>query len=372
LIDERPTIALVGPAYPYRGGIAQYTTQLHRSLSRAGEVLTISFEKLYPPFLYPGTSDIEVGAEDAAEPGVEYVIHTYRPWSLNEVARRITAIAPDVVLLTWWTLFWQPGFAYLAWLLHRRGITVLYICHNVVDHDATGVKEAISRFLLRFVDGYIVHSSGDEQKLLSYYEKPILNTKVLPVFDQYKPSRQEITKRGRLEILFFGIIRPYKGLEDLVEALAILDDADVYLTIVGEPWIDPTELSARLESSAAPNVEADLRFVSDADAAFYFGRADVVAIPYRQSTASAVASLAFNYRKPVLATRVEGIKDLVAEGQTGWLVEPRSPGAIAATLAEITRADAERMAPSIERFCEEHSWDSLSEQIIRFARDNRA
>jgi len=367
--DKTPRTALIGQVFPYRGGIAQYNTQLHRALTLNKAHITLSFKKLYPKFLYPGASDIEVGAQGKKEDNVDYLIHVYKPWSLYNTAARIEEEDIDVAFLTWWTLIWQPGIAFLAWLLRRRGIKVVYICHNVFDHDGSAFKKNISKHLLKYADGYVVHSTGDEKALKRYYpNKPMLNTKVLPVYDHYPMSKKQAVKRGRLEILSFGFIRPYKGLDDLVTALAQLNDSTLFLTVVGESWIDPKELKAKLRNMGAPNVETQLKYVDDEEAAFYFSRADIVAIPYRQDTASAVASLAFNYKKPLLGSNVEGIKDIIESNKTGWLVEPSSPESIAGILKKITRSDVEKMRPNIEKFCKEHSWDSMAEKLSAFAK----
>lgn len=360
-------IGLIGQVSPYRGGISQYNTQLHRALRHIVTPVTVSFDKLYPQFLYPGESDTEAGAKDWKEPGVEYLIHVYKPWTLLKSTSRMKAEGAEVVFLTWWTLIWQPGMAFLAWLLSRKGIKVVYICHNVFDHDGKGLKKHISKYLLKYADGFVVHSTGDERALKEIYDKPILNTKVLPVYDQYPVAIQAAPKRGKLEILFFGFIRPYKGLDDLIEALAKLNNPNIYLTIVGEPWIKPAELNSKIKQFKAPNVETHLKYVDKDQAAFYFSRADLVAIPYRHDTASAVASLAFNYRKPLLGSRVQGIKDIIEDNITGWLIEPGSPESIAKKIKNISRGDTERMKPNIEKFCKENSWDNLAKNISEFA-----
>ncbi len=364
---KKHKIALVGPVYPFRGGISQYNTQLRRALLGSSNVLTISFSKLYPDILYPGESVIDSDSNGNKEPNTEYIIHAYKPWTIFNAAKCIEKADVNVAFLTWWTIFWQPGLALLAWLLKRKGIRVIYICHNVYDHDARGLKQRISKSILKRADGYVVHASPDENKLKLLTSKPVLNTKVLPVYDHYPSERKDVIKRGRLEILFFGFIRPYKGLDDIVKALAMLDDKEVYLSIVGEPWIDSEELSKQIRSINAPNIETCFRYVNDTEASFYFSRADLVVIPYREPAASAVASLAFNYKKPILGSNVEGIKDIIDNYKTGWLVDPRSPEQLKEKIAEITRKDAKAMTQNIIKFCDEHSWSSLAKKITQFS-----
>src|SRR6185312_3572082 len=105
------------------------------------------------------------------------------------------------------------------------------------------------------------------------------------------------------------------------DALASLADTDVHLTVVGEPWCKPAELRARVQASGAPNVDLHLEYVDEAAMSGFFARADLVVLPYRTETPSAVAALAYHFDRPILATRVNGLKDVVEEGHTGWLVD---------------------------------------------------
>lgn len=358
-------VVLVGPIFPLRGGIAQYNTQLHRALQKQSEVLTVSFKRLYPDWLYPGKSDTEPDAKNHTEKGVRYIVDAYSPFSLHRAINEITENQSDFVVLTWWTLFWQPGFAYMAWRLRRRGVKTAFLCHNVVDHDASRVKKIISKFFLRQADGYIVHATEEKKLLRDLGMKGfILNTKALPIYDHYPKASKTLVKRGRLEILFFGFIRPYKGLNVLLSALSELKDKDIFLTVVGEYWGNEEDFRKEVKAKDIPNVELHLEYVDDKSAANYFKRADVVAQPYLSATGSAVVSVAYHYRKPVLATKVGGLKDSVTEGKTGWLVKQNSSLDLANVIKEITREQALSMTTEIDEFCQRNSWAGLASKII--------
>ncbi len=196
-------------------------------------------------------------------------------------------------------------------------------------------------------------------------EAPILK-RIHPIYAQFPAPDKKLAKRGKLELLFFGFIRPYKGLDILLEALDLLGDDDIHLTIVGEQWGKPDELNEAIDRME--NVEAHLEYVSDQEAANYFARADVVVLPYRAATGSGVVTLAYNYGKPVLATNVGGLKDAVADAKTGWLVEPDSPRALADRIKKIKRKDLAGMKPAIKKFCKDNSWDAMADAIREFAR----
>lgn len=364
-----PKVALIGPAAPYRGGIAQYTTELHKALSRYCNLYTFSFKRLYPPVLYPGRSDKEPGMEGYRLPTVDYTLDIYSPLSLRKTADEIVAARCEVAIISWWTLIWQPGCAYIARRLKKHGIKVVFLCHNLFDHDATGLKRQVSERLLTQADAFIVHSKEAESIIKSLKPTASVLTRLLPIYTQFPAPRKILNKRGRLELLFFGLVRPYKGLDDLMEALGQLKDSRVFLTVVGEAWDDAVELQKRWQDMNVPNLELHLEYVDDQTAANYFARADVVVLPYRSATGSAVLGLAYNYGKPVLATRVGGLPDGVIEGKTGWLTEPNSPVALAKSISNIGRKQLPRMESEIKILCQANSWEKMAEAVAKFLRD---
>ncbi len=363
-------VALIGPIEPYRGGIAQYNTQLHQALQDYADVKVISFKRQYPKWLYPGKDDKELDYRQTPDSNVSYLIDAYSPLSLKKAIDNVIANKTEVVFVTWWTLFWQPGFAYLARRLRKKGIKVIYICHNVFDHDSKKIVQNTSKLFLDQTDGFIVHATEEEQLLRSLYkDMPILNTKTLPVHDGFPIAKGTLEKRGRLELLFFGFIRPYKGLDVFVDALAMLNDKDVYATVVGETWSNVNALEQEIKQKNIPNIELHLKYVSGTDAAEYFARADVTVLPYKSATGSAVASLAYFYKRPILGTRVGGLRDVVLEGKTGWLVEPDSPRALAEAIRKLGRKSAKDTEKFIAAFCKENGWKMMAKRFVDFAKE---
>lgn len=367
----RPHIALIGPVAPLRGGIAQYTTQLHEALGSVSELQTVSFKRQYPGWLYPGASE---KAPDGPQqvPGVRYELDVYNPFTWRRAADRIAKNGCDVAILDWWTLFWQPGFAYIARRLRRRGVKTVFLCHNLFDHDAHGLKRRLSELLLKQADAYIVQAA--EQQALLAQIKPDAPSllRIHPIYTRFPEPTRQLPRRGRLELLFFGFIRPYKGLDLLVQALARLHDSEVYLTVVGEPWKDADRLKQELLGAGVPNLELHLEYVTDAEAADYFVRADAVMLPYRSATGSGVVAVAYHYGKPVVATRVGGLQDAVWDGRTGFLVAPDSPDALAEAVRGLDRGQLTAMQPAIEQFCSENSWEAMAAAICKFAQEEVA
>lgn len=364
--STEPKVVLVGPIAPYRGGIAQYSNQLYKALQKISQVRAVSFSKQYPKWLYPSATDKEGTGELKAD-GVDFSLNIYSPLSWRRTAKSIARQKPDLVIICWWTLIWQPAFAYMARYLRARGIKTYFLCHNLYDHSAKKPVASFSKGLLKQADGYIVHSEDQQAEIKQLKPSAEIIYRPHPIYNQFPAAKTHLAKRGRLELLFFGFIRPYKGLDILLKALAKTKDQDVYLTVAGEAWEDPAGLKKMIQELNIPNVEMILKYVDDETAAKYFDRADVVALPYRSATGSGVVSVAYHYLKPVLASEVGGLKDVVIDGQTGWLVKPNSAEAISQALSKISRSEAKNKTAGIKEFCRQNSWEKMAEAIIKRA-----
>jgi len=365
---DPPHIALIGPVLPFRGGIAQYTTRLRRALASKCALQTISYHRQYPAWLYPGKSDREPNQASYREPGVEYILDSVNPLSWRRAIHFIAADHCDLAVFDWWTLFWAPAIALMARSVRRRGVRVAFLCHNLADHDSGLLKRKLAKLLLSPADAYLVHSTEQKTSLESSFPGKMVITHPVPLFDQFPPPSEQLPKRGRLELLFFGFIRPYKGLEVLVDALARLGDTQVYLTVVGEPWLPADELRKRIDATHAPNIELHLDYVDDQAAANFFGRADLVVLPYLSASGSGVAAMAFHYGCPILATRTGGFPDVITEGETGFLVMPGSVEDLANAIRSLTRAGLEIMRECVLARKARFTWDSLAECVLQIAR----
>jgi Glycosyltransferase len=361
-------LGLVGPTRPYRGGISHYTTELKRALESVGAApAMVSFRFQYPRWLYPGESDLEPDASGVRESNVEYILTPFSIPSWHRAVDYLRSSGCSHVVLPWWTLFWAPALWYMAVRLRADSIAVIFLCHNLTDHGAAGIRAWLAKRFLGAGSAYIVHSSAQAKTLAHTFGKPLLQ-RHHPVYGHFPPPSTQLSKRGRVELLFFGFIRPYKGLENLVEALADLDDPDVFLTVAGEPWGDTGYLDLA-KQRLGERLDLHLGYISPQRAADLFSRADIVALPYLSASGSGVAALAYHYGKPVLATSVGGFRDIVMDGLTGWLVPPGSAEALAKAIASISREDATRLAPHIARFVEDNSWKGMATAIQSFAMD---
>ena len=359
--QTRRRIIVVGPMPPFRGGIAHHTTTLCKVLVKSADLLAISFTRQYPRFLFPGESDQEPDGVRLDEPYVRYLIDSLNPLTWRAALRVILSASPEIVLFPWWTVYWVPCFWYLARGCRRANIHVRILCHNVVDHETVAWKRALTKVFLKQGQSFLVQSPEEEKRLKNFLPGAKVFMHPHPIYERFPSPEGKLPRRADLELLFFGFVRPYKGLDVLIDALGLLRNKSVHLTVVGEFWGGRKELEGQIQQLGLQNrVELVPRYVTDQETAEYFARADVLVLPYRSATGSGVLGIAYYYGKPVIVSRVGGLADMVEENQTGLIVPPGSPEALAEAISSITAETATRMAPAIDRLAKTMTWESLA------------
>jgi glycosyltransferase involved in cell wall biosynthesis len=376
-------LALIGPVYPYRGGIAHFTTGLYRALQKAGhEVLLISFSRQYPQWLFPGQTDKDPSQKPQSVGDAHYWLDSVNPLTWLTTFFRIQRYRPEIVVMQWWTPFWAPAwfvFGVLNRLILR--IPIVYFCHNVLPHETRPWDRWLAKLALRQGMAFIVQSAEEKDLLLSLIPGAQVQISCLPAFDMLasqKISRSQACQQLGLApdlpvLLFFGIVREYKGLEDLLQALPAVKESigQVLLIIAGEFWENKQPyLDAIQRMGVRDSVLVDDRYIPDEDAAVYFSAADALVAPYRRVTGSAVIPTARAFHLPVVATNLPAIAQAL-DRQSGRLVPPRDPDALAAAITE-TLAGEEPPYQSSTLDRAELSWDHLVTSIEESAGENQS
>jgi glycosyltransferase involved in cell wall biosynthesis len=281
------------------------------------------------------------------------------------VCRSLEDHDPKAVIIPWWTVFWAPFIGFVAKYLGRRNITVLFLLHNVYDHETTFWKKPLNRFVLSQGSHFLVQSQEAASTLAALIPEAPIAVHPHPVNQQFPPPKGVLPRRARLELLFFGFVRPYKGLDVLLEAMVLLKDEDVFLTIAGEWWTRNGKLRRLLEDSVIKEkVEVIDRYINFQDAAEYFSRADTVVLPYRCSYGSSVVPLAYRYGRPVIATTVGGFNEIVEDDVSGRLVPPENPYVLAEVIREFLKRPPNDMREGIESIAQGLTWESLSQCVL--------
>lgn len=363
-------VCLIAPVPPFRGGIPKYCYSLAKELEKRHELLLLSYKRLYPAFLYRNRSQIDPDIDRADVLNeferLSYDIDSANPLSWLETSRKVAAFSPDIVILPWWVAYWAPMYAYLLSSLRKRGIKVVFLCINVFEHENSAIKKYLTKFLLSKAGSIIVHSEQEKNEALEINPKATVKTHLLPLFeyDTCKTTRHD----AALNMLFFGFVRPYKGLDTLLKAVGILRDRDIVLTIAGEFWKNKDEylkLISDLDISGKVNVID--RYVSDNEMSLYFSSADLVVLPYKEAKTSGIIATAYGFRKPVLATNVGGFHEIVKDGYTGKLVPPDDPQSFANGIVWFLNNKKIDFEENISVFVSQNmSWGSLVDAIEEF------
>jgi glycosyltransferase involved in cell wall biosynthesis len=369
---------LIGPTYPFRGGIAHHTTLLARALRQEHETLFISFIRQYPAWLFPGRSDRDPSQQPVIAEA-ERLLDPLNPLSWRRTYRRIREWQPEVLVIPWWVPFWAPAWAVLGRAVKRAAMPpkLLFICHNVVPHERGLFDRLALRLALAPADGFVVHSQQDRARLLGHFPAATVTVTPLPTYAALGP---EGTSAGlpdgipadRPLLLFCGFVRPYKGLDVLLDALpAVLERRPAHLLVAGEFWRGAEEYRRQIERLGLDEAVTILdTYVPNEDLSGLIRQAQVVVLPYRDATQSAVVQLAFGLGRPVITTNVGGLAEAVIDGQTGLIVPPEDPPALAAA---IVRFFAEELGPVFEANIagqrERFSWRRLVEGLEGLAQE---
>jgi glycosyltransferase involved in cell wall biosynthesis len=317
-------IAIVGPAHPYKGGSAQHTTMLAHRLSDAGhEVTLLSWRDQYPKRLYPGQLTVDK-PEVELFPDTHWPLRWYRPDGWWRTGRRIAASGCDAVLLAIFTPFQVPAYLTLAKAARARGAKIIAVVHNVLPHEHRRFDKPAMRALLRSVDAVVVHSKEEAALAASLSSTP-LEIAALPLHLPHAEAGLS-APNGHApvhnQLLFFGMVRHYKGLDVLIRALAETKP-DVSLTVAGEIWDGREELVQLISDLRLDNrVTLHDGYVPADEVAAVFATSDALVLPYRSGTASQNALIALQFGVPVIATRAGAISDAVIDGVNGLLCAP--------------------------------------------------
>jgi len=364
----RRRVALIAPLAPYRGGIARHSTALARALEARGDLRldAVSFSRLYPRLLYPGADQIDPGAALPAVPRRRDVLDTLAPWNWRRLADEIAAEAPELAVMPAWTFFVAPCLGAVAAGLRRRGVPVTMVVHNAEDHEGAGWKRALMRRQLARASAIVTHNEAIAGSLAALGLTAPVTLRPHPVYDDFPAPEGALPREAPLELLFFGLVRPYKGLEILLDALAEAPADTVRLSVVGEHWGGLDETRAQIARLAlSDRVRLVPRYVSDQEAAEHFARADALVTPYRSASASGVIAMAQHYRLPVIASDLPGLAEAVRDRETGWLFPVGDRAALARLIAgPVTRDAAAAMAPAIDAARAERSWAAFADAVL--------
>lgn len=375
-------IAIVSTAYPLRGGIAQFTGILYNKLKQKGhDVHVITFKRQYPKLFFPGKSQFDFSHDESVKIPTEPIIDSIGPFSWFKAARRIARLQPDLLVFRYWMPFFAPCYGTIAWLAKQfANVKILYICDNVIPHERRLGDTLLTKFAFRFGDGFIVQSQAVREQLLALFPRARHQVVPHPVYEIFGEPMDKAEAKRRLGIteerviLFFGYVRVYKGLDLLLQAMPeILQKVKVKLLVVGEFYENEAAFRKQIaDLKIADAVEVRAEFVANEEVSLYFSACDVVTLPYRSATQSGIVQIAYQLNKPCIVTNVGGLAEVVLDDQTGFVVPPENPAALAEAVTRFYMEEREReFVKNVEVEKVKYSWDYMIAAIEQFGSDGK-
>ena len=368
-------IALLSCFYPFRGGIAQFNANLFEELGKAHDVRAFNFSRQYPDFLFPGKTQYVTPEDEAVPVEAQALLDTADPFSWGRTAREIRRWGPDLLVVRYWMSWFAPS---LGWVARHVGAKcrVVGILDNVIPHERHWFDTPLTKWFLRGLDGAVTLCEEVQRDLLKLRGDIPHIVLPHPIYTHFgeKLPREQAEQRlgipaGRRTLLFFGLIREYKGLDILLQAFDLLDER-YQLVIAGEPYGSFERYRKLIDTGRDPaSVYVFPDYIRDSEVKNYFSAADLTVLPYRSATQSGISSVSCHFGVPMVVTDVGGLRETIGSRGTGIVCENAAPACIAAAIERFFDEPLlrERLGEGIRAEKERLSWSRFSEDLTAFA-----
>ncbi|MEM9023125.1 MAG: glycosyltransferase, partial [Bacteroidota bacterium] len=325
-------VAIIGTAYPFRGGLAAYNERLAREFQAQGDdVVIYTFSLQYPNFLFPGKTQY-ADWEAPADLDIRVRVNAVNPLNWWSVGREIRKQHFDLVIIKFWLPFMGPCFGTIARQIRKaKNTRLLCILDNVIPHEKRFGDKPFTRYFIRSMEAFVAMSQSVLDDLGKFNSTRPRALQPHPIFDNFGALVPKTEAQQRLElspafryILFFGFVREYKGLDWLIEAFASkrLRQFNLKLIVAGEFYVDPDRYLQLIEQHGLKDhVVLRNDFIPDNAVADYFNACDLVVQPYKNATQSGVTQIGYHFNKPMIVTDVGGLAEIIPDGKVGYVTD---------------------------------------------------
>ena len=367
-------IVIIGTAHPFRGGLATFNERLAKQFAEEGHDVEVwTFTLQYPSFLFPGKT--QYSAEQAPE-GLKITrkLNSCNPFNWIRVGRQLKQMAPDMLICCYWMAFFAPLYGTVCRIVRRNNKTkCVALVHNMFPHEKSALDKLFAPYFVKSQDAFVALSEAVVNDIHTLTNAPATFSPH-PIYDHYgkQMTKQDACRALGLDetkqyILFFGLVRAYKGLDLLLDAMAIVHKnlPDICVLIAGEFYEDEEKYRRQIAHNCLrESVIVRNEFIPDADLRKYFGAADLIAQPYKSATQSGVTQVAFHFEKPMLVTNVGGLGEIVHHNKMGYAVEP-DPTAIAQAVSDyFTNSRQDAFTRYLHKEKIKYSWDKLTKAFL--------
>jgi glycosyltransferase involved in cell wall biosynthesis len=375
------TIKIIGPAYPFRGGLASYNERLAREFLDSGYHVDMeTFTTQYPNLLFPGKSQFSDG--EAPDLKIKRTVSSINPMNWLKVGKRIKNEKPDLLIVRYWLPFMAPCLGTICRIVRKNKHTkVLCLADNIVPHEKRTGDHLLTKYFMNSIDGMVAMSQSVLNDIDTFAPKLPRQLCPHPLFDNYgeKVCAIEAKKFLKLDtqtsyLLFFGFIRDYKGLDLLFDAFADerLKQLPVKLIVAGEYYTSSEPyLQQLMDLDLKERVVMHTDFVPNIFVNRYFCAADLVVQPYKSATQSGVTQIGYHFERPMLVTNVGGLSEIIPDQKVGYVVEPNKMAIADAILDFYLNKRQKEFEANLVEEKKKFSWQNMVKAFISVYNETR-
>ncbi len=378
LKNSKLKIAILSCFYPYRGGISQFNACLLQELEKKHTVKAFNFKRQYPDILFPGKTQYVTKEDNAVPVESMALLDTANPFSYAATAKAIREWNPDLLIMRYWMSWFAPSLGYIARHMEKH-CKVISILDNVIPHEPHFFDRPFTKWFLKPQNGFVVLCNAVKNDLLDIAPNARHICTPHPLYSHFgeKMKKEDACKaigapecKDTRNILFFGLIREYKGLDLLIEAFGKLDK-NYRLIVAGEPYGSFDKYSRLIDSNPnKENIILNTNYIEDSQVSKYFSSADVCVLPYRSATQSGISSISYHFEVPMITTDVGGLKETIGDRGTGTIIPDGNPETIAKAIEDYfspeNSAGREEMVRCIKMEKERLSWGTFCNKLEDF------
>ncbi len=339
-------------------------------------VKAFNFKRQYPNFLFPGKTQFVTEKDIADKIETIRCLDSINPFSWRKTANLINQEKPDILISRLWMSFFGPSLGYVNKRAMKNGTTVISILDNVIPHEKRFFDKSFTKYFIKHNHGFLAMTESVKNDLLTFNPNAKVILRPHPLYNHFGKKLDKIGAQKKLgldptkkTILFFGIIRDYKGLDNLIKAFANLDES-YQLVIAGESYGSFKKYEDEINAvTNKQNVKTFIEYIDDSRVTDFFSAADVVVLPYRTATQSGITAISYHFNVPVIATNVGGLEETIKHEKTGLIVKENTPEKITEAIQEFfENKKAINFSDQIDLLKEELSWSKFSNDLIEFAK----
>ena len=374
-MNKKYKIFILGPAFPLRGGLATFDELFCASLCDEGhDAQIISYALQYPGFLFPGSTQFDTSGIAPKKLKIHTLINSVNPFNWIKTARFIRKEKPDFLVIRFWIPFMGPALGSINRLINKKQTKIIAITDNVIPHEKRPGDHLFTSYFIKSCQGFVTMSKAVMEDLHTFSKSPHKKFLLHPLYTSFGEKLDKLEARKKLKlgandsiILFFGLIRAYKGLDLLLEAMSDerIKNLKLKLLIAGEFYEDKKNYTDLIEKyRLQDSVVVCDAFIPNEEVKYYFSASDMLALPYRHATQSGVTQVAFHFEKPTLVTHVGGLAEIIPDKVCGYVVEPAAP-AIADALVDFFEQKRENsMTMAMHEEKKKYDWRIFSGEIV--------